>query len=110
MGDFLKAAKQTQSEVIDVAGTKVTVKGLSIRELSRISKGKEKDTEGLTLDLIVACCFDAKGNPLIPEGRKEELREIAPVPFRDLSEAVARVNGFVSGNSDATDGEDSSSD
>lgn len=109
MVDFLKAAKQTASETIEVAGTKVHVRGLSMKELSKLSKGKEKDPEGLTADLIVACCFDKEGNPLVPENRKSELGEISPVAFKELSEAVARVNGFVSGNSSATGGEDSSS-
>jgi hypothetical protein len=110
MGDFLKAAKQVATETIEVAGTKVEVRGLTTRELARIAKGKDKNPEGLTDDLIVACCFDKTGKPLIPEDRKGELGEISPVAFKALSEAVARVNGFVSGNSNATDGEGSSSD
>jgi hypothetical protein len=109
MVDFLKAAKQVAVEHIEVAGTKVEVRGLSMKELASLSKGKDKDPEGLTADLIVACCFH-NGKPLIPEDRKAELGDISPSAFKALSEAVARVNGFVSGNSSATDGEDSSSD
>lgn len=110
MGDFLKAAKQSVSETIEVAGHKVIVRGLTTGELSAIAKGREKDHEGLTRDLIVACCFDAAGKPLVPKERKAELDDIAPAWTRALQEAVARVNGFAPGNSSATDGEGSSSD
>jgi len=109
MGDFLKAAKQVETETVEVAGTKIEVRGLSIKELSKLSKGKDKDPEGLTTDLIVACCYH-NGKPLIPEERKGELGDISPAAFKTPSEAVARVNGFVSGNSNATDGGDSSFD
>lgn len=109
MGDFLKAAKQVETETVVVAGTKIEVRGLSIKELSKLTKGKEKDPEEVTADLIVACCYQ-NGKPLIPEERKGELGDISPTAFKTLSEAVARVNGFVSGNSNATDGGNSYSD
>ena len=111
MRDFLKAAKQTASETITVAGTKIEVRGLTVRELSAISKpnGKaERNPEELSIDLIVACCFTADGKPLIPLERKSEVGDISPVIFKALNEAVARVNGFISGNSNATDGDASS--
>jgi len=111
MSDFLKAAKQVAVERIKVAGTDVEVRGLSTREVSEIYKGKDKDKdpEALTVDLIVACCFH-NGKPLIPLERKAEVLDIAPTAFKVLSESVARVNGFVPGNSNATDGGSSSSD
>lgn len=110
MGDFLKAAKQSATEIVTVAGCKVTVRGLSIRELTKATKGKEKDPEALTVDLIAACCFDDKGKPLIPIERKDEISDMSPVAFKTLAEAVARVNGFAPGNSSATGGEGSSLD
>lgn len=98
MADFLKAAKQQAIEVIEVAGVKIEVRGLSFGEITKISKGKESDAEGLTKDLIVACCFDEKGKPLIPDDRKLELNDISPAAFKALSDAVMRVNGFQAGN------------
>ena len=110
MSDFLKAAKQTATETIDVAGNSVEVRGLSYKELIKVSKGKNKDPEALTEDLIVACCFYKDGKKLIPEDRRAELGDISPLSFKALSEAAARVNGIIPGNSSATDGGDSSSD
>lgn len=108
MADFLRAAKKTATESINVAGFNVQVKGLSVKELDRLSKGKDPD--GIAADLIVACCFDEKGNQLIPNERKGEVGDMSPIVFKELSEAVARVNGFSLGNSSATGGEGSSSD
>lgn len=110
MVDFLKAAKQTATETLNVAGHKVIVRGLPMKELFRISKGKEKDPELLMTDLIAACCYDTKGNLLIPANRKNELEEINPTVFTALSGAISRVNGLNGGNSNATDGSDSSTD
>lgn len=112
MTDFLKVAKQAAVESVTVAGVKITVRGLNVRDLQAITNKRGKDNEGILLDLICSCCFYANGSgkPIIPEDRKGEVGELSPAAFRALSDAVAKVNGFAPGNSGATATEDSSTD
>ena len=104
MVDFLKSAKLTNVENITVAGVKVEVRGLTVRDLRALVSrfGKQVD-DGFLTDLIVACSFYASnGKPLIPEERKHELGDMNPTAFAALAEAVSRVNGYAQGNSRAT--------
>lgn len=111
---FLDAATKPVTETLELAGFTVEVRGLSIGELERFRRtvdGKPRDPMDVTTDLILECCFDAISNtPLIPESERERIVKLNPKIWKELSEAIARVNGFVSGNSKATDTEDSSSD
>jgi len=111
--DFLKAAKQNACEIIDIAGIKIEVRGLSVKDLATITRpGKgeaERDPQAMTTDLIAACLFYPNGARVIPDDRKAELNEISPIHYRALNEAVGRVNGFLPGNFKATDAASSSS-
>ena len=110
---FLEVATKPVTETLEVAGFKVEVRGLSIEKLETLRKnkdGKSRDPLDVTIDLIVECCFDASsGQPLISPDQKESIKKLNPQIWRTLNDAIARVNGFVSGNSKATDTEDSSS-
>lgn len=111
---FLDAATKPVTELLQVAGFQVEVRGLTIGELEKFRKpvdGKMRDPLEITVDLIIACCYDPISNsPLIPADDRDRVTKINPQIWKQLNEAIARVNGFVSGNLKATDIEDSSSD
>jgi hypothetical protein len=111
--DFLSAASTPVTEVIELAGFRVEVRGLTIGELEQARKplvDKQKDPLEITADLIADCCYNADtGESLIPEDRRSEILKMNPQMFKKLNEAISRVNGFSAGNSKATDTEDSSS-
>lgn len=111
MVDFLKSAKATIVETVTVAGVKVEVRGLSVRELRALTaKHGPKANDDFIVDLICACCFYAgNGKPLIPEERKHEVGDLTPAAFTALTEAVSKVNGYSQGNSNATVADASSS-
>jgi len=113
--DFLDVICQPVKETINVSGIDVEVRGLAIGELEALRKpdasGKQREPLDITMDLIADCCFNPKtGEPLIPQERKSEIKNMNPQTFKLLNEAISRVNGFARGNSKATDTEDSSSD
>lgn len=90
------------SETINISGVKVTVQGLSVGELQKVTKGI-KDPEAISMAVLKACCIRADGVALTPE-------KYRPDVYQKLNEVVSRVNGFDPGNSSATGGLDSSSD
>lgn len=106
MADFLsKAISAHASEEIELLGTKIEVRGLSIGELvalTKSKKGEEKDNVSLTSALIAACCFTKDGSPLVPADKVEMIKLFPPTVFGALNDAVTRVNGVLPGNLRAT--------
>lgn len=112
MADFIAKAKKRPVETITVLGERIEVRGLSIGELMDLTKSSKgepaPDNQKLAAALISLCCYGKDGNKIIPD--PSVLDEFSPDVFRQLNEAVTRVNGGTRGNPKATVDEDFSSD
>lgn len=78
-------------ETIELAGIKVEVSGLSIKELSDLTKAHKDDSDAIAMDLICACCKRSDGTAITAE----MVGHLRPEIYKALSEAVSRVNGFI---------------
>jgi hypothetical protein len=105
MSDFLKAVTKRPSEIVDVEGYEVEVRGLNIGEQNRLRNAANGDAEALGLAILCACCF-LDGKRAFTE---ETVQSVMPRIAEQLSAAIKRVNGSPPGNSGATDADDSAS-
>jgi hypothetical protein len=106
MGDFLKRVTRRPSELVEVDGTKIEVRGLSVGEMNNLRRKHKGDEDALGLAIICASCL-LDGKPVFDE---TNINDVMPQYLGPLVSVVNKINGQDSGNSRATGGEGSSSD
>jgi hypothetical protein len=87
------------SEIIEVDGVKVKIRGLSWDEATTISDQYQKNPKALAKAFICACCTRLDGVELT----MESVGKFRPSVMSALDGAIGRLNGTSAGNSSATD-------
>ena len=86
------------SETVELLGSKVTVKGMTIAEqaafLERVSDDKgDVNRKAFTAELLIATCWDGDAKLFDPADR-DAINGLAANVLRPLVEAANRVSGF----------------
>jgi hypothetical protein len=90
MAHYMDVLTARPSEIVDVEGIKIEVRGLSLGEARKIGE----DTKNSGVMAIVASCFiDGK-----EAFTKDDVEQMMPKYVHQLDEAIGRVNGYKPGN------------
>ena len=94
MNDYMAVLTARPSELIEVGGVKIEVRGLSLGEARKI--GEDSKNSGI-MAIVASCFIDNK-----PAFTRADVESMMPKYAQQIDEAIGRVNEYKPGNSKAT--------